>query len=402
MHARLFPIFLVSLLLAGCQDQGGGPVKPPVPQCDDPLQLKLSRPAVTSHKVPVPVKGQPAAIAGMTWARGDSVLSFFRGKDVKLAFTLNRELYLVAYVGGEPSLTRISHGDEGVNGQVGSINSPLFSPDGRKIVYPGTIQGKPVFIRDAVSGDQVTWRVPIDPKAHVTADPHWFVEGGKTWIYFATLSNLVRYSEICGQVEGNTYKMELLDDTTLSSIQPTGVPGAYRGGISKDGKWTGTSYATTTLFDVEADTTLVLAGKDNQQCNPSMNPYPPGSKHMDYLMVLGFGGVPYQGIDGSVLNEGSHEKLWIFNRNDKVVWVAKRPDTVYYKNWDKPEWSTHPEFATAVAIYASRDTEGDLFVVNIGDLADLDEGKLHEPKAFLRIAEGGFTSDSFSHLWVAE
>jgi hypothetical protein len=401
MRRNLFPTALALLWLTGCQ-QGSDPVLPPETVCDDPSVLKMSRPAQTAHRFPKRVKGQTTTISGIQWTKGDSVRAFFGGKDVKLVFTLNRDMYLVTYAGGDAVVTRISQGDESVGGEIGSINSPLFSPDGRRIVYPGTILGKPVFILDAVAGEKEVWRVPLDPRAHVTADPHWFVEGGKTWIYFATLAGLVRYEESCKQLEGNTYKVEVLGDTLLSPIETTGVAGAYRGGISKDGKWLGSSYATTALFDVATKKTSVLAGKNVQQCNSSMNPYPPGSQHTDYMMVLGFGRTPYLSIEGDTLNEESHENLWIFNRNDKVVWKAQRPDTVYYRNWNKPEWSTHPEYATAVAIYATDESKGDLIVLNIGNLANGEEGKLHKPVAFLKIAKGEFTPDSYSHLWVSE
>jgi hypothetical protein len=137
-----------------------------------------------------------------------------------------------------------------------------------------------------------------------------------------------------------------------------------------------------------------------QQCNPSMNPYEPGSTHSDYMMILGFGGTDYRLVDGKTFVEGLHQNLWIYNRNDKIVWRAVRPDSSVYMRWDKPEWSTHPQYATAVAIHLDGEV-GDMYVVKIGDLANATEDTLALAQGYLKIGEGGFNSDVYSHLWVA-
>jgi hypothetical protein len=354
---------------------------------------------VAKHRAAVRVRGTPAELPGMTWAKAAEVRAFFGGKPIKVVFTVNRRMYLAEYPsGGEAVVTTISSDDEGLDSLTGSINSPLFSPDGKRVVYAGTSRGKPAFIRDAVGGDAEAVRIPLDPKARVTADPHWHVEGGKTYVYFSTLAGLVNYQAHCDQVAGSTYRVEMVGDS-VGSPQITGIPGAYRGGLSKDGLWAGTSYASTTLYHKVRDTTLLLAG-GKQQCNPSMNPFPAGSLRSDYIMVLAFGETPYTLITGDVLTEGLHENLWIYNRDDRIVWQAKRPDEALYERYDKPEWSTHSEFASAVAL--RRTGEGDLVIVRIGNLAGAEEGQLQQAQGYLKIAEGGFTSDSYSHLWVGE
>ena len=79
--------------------------------------------------------------------------AFFGDKPVKVVFTIDPKMYLLEYAGGEAMVTTISSGDESPSGQDGgTINSPLFSPDGKKIAYAGTTQGKPAFIRNAVGG----------------------------------------------------------------------------------------------------------------------------------------------------------------------------------------------------------------------------------------------------------
>lgn len=402
--ALLSTLAVVTGGLAGCESDGSGPVAPPRVECEDPSVLRLAPRPTSKHSKPARLKGTPAGLEGTTWASSAAVKAFFGDKPVKVVFTLNRRMYLVEYAGSEAVVTTISHDDEGLDGKVGSINSPLFSPDGKKIVYAGTTLGKPAFIRDAVGGDAEALRVPLDPKARVTADPHWHQEGGKTWIYYSTRSGLVGYQSHCYRVAGATYRSEVIDDTTIGFPQITGIPGSYRGGLSKDGLWAGTSYSASALYDKAKDTTYVLADTV-QQCNPSMNPYPPGSRHNDYMMILGFGGTPYRLIDGTEYIEGIHHNLWIYNKDNRIVWRAARPDTTAYERYDKPEWSTHPDYAISVAL--RNDGVGDLFVVRIGDLANHEEGKLNlvdqgKPSAYLKIGVGGFTSDTYSHLWVAE
>lgn len=399
------------ILIFACQEQGGDPVAPPVLPCDDKDSLALPRFSVTSHAKDTLLPENPAAtLAGTVFAKGDSVRAFFGGKDVKIVFTLNRKMYLLTYGGtsGEAQLSLISHEDESLGATLGSINSPLFSPDGKKIAFAGTTRGKPGFVLDAVGAGQRARRVMLDAKGthrtRVTADPHWFTEGDRTWIYFSTLPGLVNYSDHCGQIPGATYRVELLPSGKVdTAMQTTGIPGSYRGGLSKDGLWAGTSYATSALYSVKDSSAIILAGGE-QQCNPSMNPYPPGSKHNDYMLILAFGGRPlYKTIDGDSIEEGLHENLWIYNKGNRVVWQCKRPDEKLYERFDKPEWSTHPDYATAVALQRN-DVDGrqpgDLYVIRIGDLANADEGKLNQAQAYLRIGSGEFTSDSYSHLWV--
>ncbi len=396
----LLRLLAAAVLCCSCDQQGSGAVIFPDPPCESPNQVELTALFPTPHKKPKTVVGADTVLAGTEWTPGDSVRAFFGGKEVKLVFVLNKKMFLLTYAGDKPVLTRISHDDEGVSGTQGAINSPLFSPDGKKIVFAGTTRGKPGFIQDAVTGGLPALRVPLDPKGRTTADPHWHSENGKNYIYFATLAGLINYSDACSQIPGGTYRREILNDSTLDSTRITGIPGAYRGGISRDGLWAGTSYASSTLYDVANGKTHLLAD-GAQQCNPSMNPYPPGSAHTDYMMILAFGGLPaYHLIDGRDTVEGLHENLWIYNKDNKIVWQASVPDKNLYLHFDKPEWSTHPDFATAVILLRAGE-DADLFAVKIGDLADAPEGQLHQAEAYLRIGKGGFNSDTFTHLWVA-
>lgn len=389
------------LVLGSCEDPGTGSVTLVPAPCADPDSISLPRLSRTVHTRPDTVNGKTTTLEGVTWASGAAVEEFFGTRDIKFVFTINPHMYLVTYETGEANVTLISSGDEALGGGEGNINSPLFSPDGRKIAYAGTVRGKPAFIREAVSGEGDAKRVPLDPKAHPTADPHWYQEDGKTFVYFSTLSGLVEYNADCQQLFGGTYRVEVREDLTVDSIRATGLPGAFRGGLSKDGNWAGTSYANSALFD-KSNSKIHLLGGEAQQCNSSINPFPAGSRNMDYLMILAFGGpTSYSTIDGSKAQEQLHENLWIYNKDDKIVWQAKRPDSTY-KRYDKPEWSTHPDFATAVAIKCEEPgCEGDLFAVRIGDLANAVEDTVMQARDYLKLGTTRFTSESYSHLWVA-
>jgi hypothetical protein len=403
---RPFAFLALAGLLSACQDTGSSPVLVQDVPCQDPDSLVLPRFSVTRHpKDTLLPPAVAATLPNTRWADGDSVRAFFGGKPAKLVFTLDRKMYLLEYgAAGGPSLSLISRGDEGLGMTDGSINSPLFSPDGKKIVFAGTTRGLPGFILDAAGAGQPARRVMLDQKGtnrtRVTADPHWVIDGDKTWIYFATLPGLVTYSESCQRIAGGTYKVEALPSGAVDSVfRITGIPGAYRGGISKNLRWAGTSYATSALYDRDNRATLVLAGGE-QQCNPSMNPYPPTALHTDYMMILAFGGLPaYHLVNGDSIVEGLHENLWIYNKDDKIVWRAKRPDEAAYERYDKPEWSTHWDYATAIALRKGSG-DGDLYVIKIGDLMNAPEGKLNEAEGYLKIGSGGFNSDSYTHLWV--
>jgi hypothetical protein len=397
--SRFAFIGCLGLALWSCTDQGTGPGVVPQVACENPAVLRMSGVSGTRHKHPVELKGAAAVIEGVQWASADKVQEFFGGKDVKLVCTRGSEMFLVHYHQGDSTVTRISHGDEGLAGTPGLIISPLISPDGNWVVFNGSTRGKPTFVQRLASGDASVWRTPVDTRARVLSDPHWHVDGGKTYVYFATLNAVVNYYGPCGQIQGNTYRVEMTGDTTFGEFEVTGIPGAYRGGISKDGNFAGTSYASSAIYDKTLDSTfLLLPGQ--QQCNPSMNPFPAGSKNSDYMMVLAFGGetVKYPLVTGGTIQEGLHENLWIYNKKNQIVWQATRPDSTYIL-FDKPEWSTHPNFASATLQRVS-DEKSDIVAVKIGDLANAEEGEVKQAQGYLVLAVGGFNRDSFTHLWV--
>ncbi len=360
---------------------------------------------------------------GVSLTATTGALRAFLGTDsFKLVVGTGKRLYLLL-PGSDAAAPlrsiRIDRGDEGPNGGAGWPNEPLFSPDGKWVAYAGDFaaQSKVVsFVRQASAG--MGWRVPLVRENDRAAHPHWYREGGDLRLYVTDLAGTVSWNATANSLAGGTFMADFLDSAVSGFVPATvggaSLPGAFKGGISKDGKWVGTSYQTSILFETSSKKATIL-NQGIQQCNPSMNPFASGS-NTDYMLILGFGGaVPVPTLEGPV-NEGQHEHLWVWSKDDKAVWSAALPNVaphsssevpgIVYTEWQRPEWSTHPDFATALAKREDTpDGEGyDLVVVKMGEAAGAlqthDRAATMERGPVLRIATGKITSSDWSHLWV--
>jgi hypothetical protein len=387
-------------VLTGCGDQA----LPPLTQnanCLDANELAYPEGEYSSHESKR-VSFAPATLPGVQWLPADSVQAFFGTRKVRLAIAQGQSLYLVSWETGNPSVYRLSQNDEMPDLTPGYLSSPLFSPDGKWIAFAAG-QGAQGFVLNVEDPSRASWRIPLSTEGYVTADPHWVTRDGTPWVYFASTEEAVDYHSGCGQFPGYTYRQVLKNDSALDSLQTTGLPGAFRGGFSKDGVWAGTAYSPAALFNRETPLAapIVLAG-GHQKCNPSMNPFAAGAPNSDFLMLLGFGGnVDYHTPVG-VLREGLHENLWVHDRDDKIVWQGRLPDSVHYL-WDKPEWSTHPLFASAVAARTGEETldlNCDLYSVKLPDLSQARRDTLHQAAGYLKLGKGLFGRGTYTHLWV--
>lgn len=404
MPLRILPfsavLVLVSGLLLTACDEEASPADSGK-DCPDQGVLPAPKGAAPAHGAKRVNGMRVDSLPGVRFASADSMAAWFGGKRVKLAFVLNRSLFLADWDGGQLVLADLTSGDEGFDGSVGDVNSPLFSPDGNWLAYGGSLAASSgmAFVRQAVSGDGSAWRMPVDRSGRTAFDPHFVVDGDTTWIYYSTSPGPDQWSDRCSQLCGSTLRVRLASDSALGDPQVTGLPGAFKGGLSRDLRWAGTSYGPSALFDREAKRPVTLAGLV-QQCDPSMNPFPEGSPNADYMMVLGFGGA-LETVAGEI-SDGIHENLWIYGKEDRIVWRGRLPPDTKYLHWQKPEWSTHPAYATAIALYdlQSGGAIGDLYAVDLGDLADRDRAALAEAEGYHLLAEGAFNRSSFSHLWV--
>lgn len=410
------------LALAGCDSKA--PCPPYHPTCSEtPTNVEPTATAVDNS--PHRYATLDETPSGITLSATTGALRTFLGADsFKLAVGVGKKLYLLLPAtdpAAVPRCVRLDRGDEGPSGGAGWPNEPLFSPDGRWVAYAGDFVAQSQtrsFAREAVAGNG--WRIPLVRTGDRATNPHWRREGADTWIYVTDIAGIASWNAATKTVSGGTYRARLLDSSVSSfesaTVDGVPLPGSFKGGISLDGRWAGTSYQTSVLFETGTRKSYVLNG-GVQQCNASMNPFP-GGGNTDYMMILGFGGAqPVPTLDGEV-REGQHEHLWIWSKDDKAVWGAALPNTAphassevpgqTYTEWQRPEWSTHPDFATAFA--KRRDTpdgEGyDLFLVKLGteggELAAHDRTTMLERGPVLRLATGSFHSSDWSHLWVGK
>jgi hypothetical protein len=353
-----------------------------------------------------------------------AVASFVGSDSFKLAIGVGKRLFILfpnSDTSKPPRSVRVDRGDEGPLGNAGWPNEPLFSPDGHWLAYAGDFvaQSKTAsFVREAVPG--TGWRIPVVRPGDRATNPHWHREAADLWLYVTDIAGTASWNASTKTVSGGAYRARFLDSAlssfTAATVNGVSIPGSFKGGISMDGKWVGTSYQPSVLFETESGNSTVL-NNGIQQCNPSMNPFVAGS-NTDYMMILGFGGAtPVPTLAGNI-NEGQHEHLWIWSKDDKAVWGAALPNAPphpsteipgqTYSEWQRPEWSTHPDFATALAKRSGTpDGEGyDLILVKLGpsggELATHDRTTMLERGPVLRLATGNFSSSDWSHMWVGK
>jgi len=409
--------FLALGLFAGCNE----PCPHYAPNCADASPVPTG-PAVSQDLAPGRYGTSRESASGLALTASTGAIRTFLGTDsFKLVLGTGKHLYLLLPdpdTSKAPRSFRVDRGDEGPNGNAGWPNEPQFSPDGHWIAYAGDFPKAKTnsYVREAIEG--TGWRIPLVRADGPSAQPHWYKDANGLWIFLSDVSTTTSWDAVGQRNNGNTWKAKFLDTAVSAFEQGTvgsrTIPGAFKGGISPDGHWVGTSYQTSVLWDATSGVAHVLNG-GMQQCNPSMNPFSSGS-NSDYMMILGFGGAtPVPTLAGSIL-EGQHENLWIWSKDDKAVWRAALPNTaphpsteipgVSYYEWQRPRWSTHPDFATAFAKQTgSADGVGyDLVIVKLGEhggeLASHDRTTLLERGPVLRIATGSLISSDWSHLWV--
>lgn len=422
LHRR-FPRGILPTLGLVALNSCNEPCPPYRPNCADATASPMASTSATFESTPSKRTSVQESPEGISWTTTTEALQKFLGADsFKVALATGKRLYLLLPDPDKskpPRSFRMDRGDEGPNGNGGWPNEPLFSPDGHWLAYGGTFpQAKTnSFVREAVEGSG--WRVPLIRSEGTSAQPHWAKQGAETWLYVSDVAVTTAWNATTRSVNGATWKARFLDSAVgpfeAGTVQGKSIPGAFKGGISRDLKWAVTSYQQSVLWESATGTASLLDG-GIQQCNPSINPFPTGP-NTDFFMILGFGGpqAPIPTATGSVV-EGQHEHLWIWSKEDKAIWGAALPNvaphpvdevpgTSYYE-WQRPEWSTHPDFATAFAKRTgTNDGVGyDLFIVKLGpnggELANHDRSTLLERGPVLRVATGSIISSDWSHLWV--
>jgi hypothetical protein len=246
------------------------------------------------------------------------------------------------------------------------VNSPLISPNGRWVTFGGGAAGSEKVYACSLGAS-------VTPREIASGfDPHWWTDPASHRVYliYSTVSGLLNWPQ-----PGATMKQEI-DTVTFNKIgsPATLLANSFNGGLSKNGRFLCTSYESVDLYDLALSRHYGLNG-GIQACNSSINPTEDTTKQ-DQNMMLTLGGT----VGGTVYQ--SHEIFYILNKNDQVVWfVAMPPQTT---EWQKPEWSSQADYASAVAL---RSGQYNTYLVKISN------------KSILRVLDG---SNSYSHLWVQD
>lgn len=309
---------------------------------------------------------------GTKFARSEKVLSFLGTKRCKLIYRSRREKNITAHVkrasdrAKGSSFTLLDYREGGTYPTVYEYPedpkfksfAPLFSPDGEKILYNQTFQQTDILILPVGSTEPV--------KVAVGANPHWCKDdqSGRLYVVFRDFNG--GFDHI--PQKGKTYRIEIDENN-----EPVGEPEmiatfGFGGGMSHNARYLCSALMLPVAMDrqtgaISAPLGTVMRKPDrtNQCCCASIAPDNTGR-----MMVLRW---PHDRF--SVMGwDGSAKKHYIIPEGSK--------------EWQTPEWSTHPKFATGSVM-------NDEYLYNVV-MVDLLENK------YLQVTtEGGYVH---AHLWV--
>ncbi len=240
--------------------------------------------------------------------------------------------------------------------------APLFNPQGNRILFSSTFAPSEISIL-SLDNLQMT---SIGMGAH----PHWWIDpqSGENWIVYRTTNMLYT-----GFPLGRTMKQRV-DHNNLPIGEPAELfPYGFGGGISRDGRFLATGYAHLIIADLQLGTFQQPLGNrqlpdgENQACDISVAP--DDSQCVMHLRL-------------SECGEGRHDFFGVCNFDGSNYVSFQKPENT--EEWQTPEWSTHPDFGTAVA--TRKDGTYDIYIVRLSD------------QKYLRLTkDGGY---GHVHLWV--
>lgn len=241
--------------------------------------------------------------------------------------------------------------------------APLFSPDGKQVVYNTSFMASDIFV------------LPVDTFEPVRvgfgSHPHWWIHPntGEHHVVYRTENGMYT-----GFPTGKTMRQKL-NASNLSVEKPEEIcPYGFGGGISANGRYLATGYTHLIVADLQNGSYYQPLGErqlpdgQNQVCDVSLPP--DDSQRVMHLRLTSTG-------------EGRHDYFGIidfYGRN--YIRIDKPEETL---EWQTPEWSTHHNFATASATRS--DHTYDLYLIRLSDLE------------VLRLTwDGGY---GHAHLWIA-
>jgi hypothetical protein len=259
------------------------------------------------------------------------------------------------------------------------VISPLISPSGSLVTFwTGTDQSGTIY-----ACSLLTNTTPVVVASGF--DPHWWIEAGtgKVFIIYSTVTGKLNWPQL-----GQTLKQEI-NPNTFAKIGTASVllANSFNGGLSKNGRYLCTAYESTDMYEFLTSTHMQL-NNNIQSCNASITPATTPARQ-NRMMHLSLG----QTINSQLYQ--MHQVFMIRNFSDVLLWYIEWPPGT--DEWQKPEWSTHENFAVATA----KRTSGGEYNVYIVKIATIGTVAATEPESEspLRVVDG---NNTYPHLWVAK
>jgi hypothetical protein len=302
----------------------------------------------------------PSSAEFRVCASSQQITSFTGTHKVKVLFVAGNNLHMVDFSQATPHVSPLM-------GTSGAI-IPAISPDGQWVAYAtgpandGVARSSTVWVRGLKSG-AVPRLVTADSAFHPR-----FIPG-------ATPSVLVYasdgYSANAWNGHGRMYTRTIGQDT-IGPEQVLFAEGSFYGGVSADRRYLAHAQSSRNAFMIDMqDASGEIAalhrlrlvdnkGRDSlynlQVCNPSISTSP---QYPDMMLYIDFGTPP--NLSSAQWGEwGFHERIFLSGYDGEVrrvydvpaeIGVANPMTAVHGeivdKNFDDPEWTTHPRFAVA-------------------------------------------------------
>jgi len=197
------------------------------------------------------------------------------------------------------------------------------------------------------------------------AHPHWWTnpKTGETYIIYRTENGM-----FTGFPPGKTMRQKLGANNEPLGEPEEICPYGFGGGISRNGRYLATGYTHLIVADLEMGEYYQPLGDrqlpdgENQTCDISLPP--DDSERLMHLRL-------------TFIGRGRHDYFGIVNFNGSGYVKFPMPEGTL--EWQTPEWSTHPDFATASG--TNPDGTYHVYLVRLSDLATLrltrDGGYIH-------------------------
>lgn len=309
---------------------------------------------------------------GVEFAASDEVLSFLGADRCRIVYRLRRaknlkghgerandraqgsSLFLLDYDRSRSHPTVYEYPDTPLYKSF----APLLSPDGSRILYNHSFDSTDIQI------------IPIDGslpvKVGVGANPHWCRDETSGNMYVVYRERNAKFQNV--PQDGITFRIRI-DSNNQALGEPEMIAAyGFGGGLSPNGRYLCTAFLLVAAMDrqtgaISAPLGTVLRRPDrtNQCCCPSIAPDNSGR-----MMVLRW----------------PHERFTIMGWDGSDM--THYPMPAGAEEWQTPEWSTHPNFATGSVM--NSEFIYDIVLVNLAE------------KRYLQVTtDGGYVH---AHLWV--